>query len=177
MNPSRLAAVIAAVTATALLAPASLPAQEQRPVAALGRVAAIGDISDGEKAIIYKRVERFLTERFDLISQEEYLAAEEAAFAALDADECTEENCVRLIREYLQIDLLFAIQIIREQSLTQLSITSFSGESRQVSERAFHTCQNAAPFRTRPMQNFADCQATGRGPGAGQYQAHVPYLG
>ncbi|MCZ6552444.1 MAG: hypothetical protein O7A67_01465, partial [SAR324 cluster bacterium] len=112
----------------ALLAIAVIPLVawgQEKPVAALGRVAVIGEISEGEKAIITNRLEKFLAARFQLVSEEEYLRAEDEAFLSLEEEECTEEACVRRIQEILQVDNLFILQIIREQDVTQLTLTLF----------------------------------------------------
>ena len=45
-----------------------------------------------------------LSSDYDLVSQEEYEKAEEQAFQELDYEECTEDQCIMLIQEMLQVD-------------------------------------------------------------------------
>lgn len=127
------------LSAVLLLSPFAY-AQSGKPVAALGRVAVLGEITEAEKKIITNRMENFLSKSYELISQEEYLRAEEAAFAALDESECTEANCIRKIQEILQIERLFILQIIREGALTQLSLSLFKEEARSVAEEICEDC-------------------------------------
>ena len=77
---------------------ASAAAAQQKPVAALGRVSAVGTITETQLLILGNQVEGFLSGHYQLISQQHYQAAEEEAFAALDAKQCTEQTCVRLIQ-------------------------------------------------------------------------------
>ncbi|MCH7477493.1 MAG: hypothetical protein IIA14_05275 [SAR324 cluster bacterium] len=108
-----------------LLVAAAAPAyaQAEKPDAALTPVAALGDISEVEKAIIFNGLQSSLTKFYKLVSQEDYARAEEAAFAELELEQCTEEQCIRKIQELLQVERLFNLQILRQQQLTQLSLT------------------------------------------------------
>ncbi|MCZ6552896.1 MAG: hypothetical protein O7A67_03755, partial [SAR324 cluster bacterium] len=73
-----------------LLALAGTAWSQDKPIAALGRVAVLGDITEGEKRIIANRIATFLSRSYELISEQRYLAAEEEAFQTLEFDECTE---------------------------------------------------------------------------------------
>ena len=123
-----------------LLATAWAAWSQEKPIAALGRVAVLGDISEGEKRIIANRIETFLSRSYDLISEEKFLAAEEEAFQTLEFDECTEDICVRLIQEILQVERLFILQIIREAELTQLSLVLYRSDSRRIEEDVCREC-------------------------------------
>ena len=113
---------------------------QEKPQAALGRVAALGEISEGEKRIILNRAETFLSRRYDLVSQIDYEAAEEEAFAQLEADQCTEEACIRIIQEILQVERFFILQIIREGTFTQLSLSLYKLDSRRIEEAMCENC-------------------------------------
>ncbi|MBI4082334.1 MAG: tetratricopeptide repeat protein [Candidatus Lambdaproteobacteria bacterium] len=116
----------------ALWLPPSVQGQRPMEQAALGPVAVIGQISEGEKAVLYTGLQAALTDHYRLIPQSDYRQAEERAFRELDAARCTEEACVRKIQELLQVERLILLQVVREQSLTQLSLTMFRGEQRLV---------------------------------------------
>ena len=127
----------------ALVALPPLYLAQEKPQAALGRVAALGEISETQKKIILTRVESRLSKAYDLISQEQFARAEEAAFASLDIAQCTEEQCIRRIQEILQVDRLFILQIIREGEFTQLSLNLIREDSKRVVERVCDKCSIA----------------------------------
>ena len=120
---------------------------QEKPEAALGRVAALGKISETQKKIILTRVESQLSKAYDLISQEQYARAEEAAFKSLDLGQCTEEQCIRKIQEILQVDRLFILQIIREEDFTQLSLNLIREDSKRVIERVCDKCSIAQLYK------------------------------
>ena len=113
---------------------------QEKPIAALGRMAVLGDITETQTVIIGNRVRGILSVQYDLISDTEYEQAEEAAFEALAAEECTEEACIRQIQEILQIERLFVLQIVRDAELTQLSFSLFKGDSRFSTEEICLEC-------------------------------------
>ena len=112
---------VALLPAALLLLPLLALAQE-KPEAALGRVATLGEVSEAQKKIITNRLEGSLPKFYDLVSQEQYARAEEEAFKSLDLAQCTAEQCIRKIQELLQVDRLFVLQIIREEQVTQLTL-------------------------------------------------------
>ena len=113
---------------------------QEKPQAALGRISVLGKITEIQKRIIFTRVESRLSKVYDLISQEQYARAEEAAFKSLDLAQCTEEQCIRKIQEILQVDRLFVLQIIREEEFTQLSLNLIREDSKRVVERICEKC-------------------------------------
>jgi len=58
-----------------------------------------------------------------LISQERFEEAQEEAFEQLEYEECTEDQCIMLIQEMLQVENAFHLQVIGEGSNTQLSLS------------------------------------------------------
>ncbi|MCH7477634.1 MAG: hypothetical protein IIA14_05995, partial [SAR324 cluster bacterium] len=113
---------------------------QELPVAALARISALGKISEVQKRIIFTRVESKLSLTYDLISQEQYARAEEAAFESLDLAQCTEEQCIRKIQEILQVDRLFVLQILAGEGLTQLSLNLIREDSKRVVESICENC-------------------------------------
>jgi hypothetical protein len=131
--------ILAVWLSLSLVLPVAVPAQD-KPLAAVGRVSVLGEVTDTQRQIIANRLSAQLSQRYDIISQQEYERAEEEAFAALAAEQCTEEACIRKIQEYLQVERVFILQIVREAELTQLSLTLFKGDSRRVVEDACVDC-------------------------------------
>ena len=58
-----------------------------------------------------------------LISQERFEEAQEKAFEELDYEECTEDQCIMMIQEMLQVENVFHLEVIGEGSDTQLSLS------------------------------------------------------
>ena len=118
----------------------SLVAQETKPDAAVAPVASLGDISTAQQRIVFNSLESLLTGSYQLVSQDDYAEAEERAFAELEADECTEEQCIRAIQDYLQVDRLFVLQIIREGDFSQLTLTLVRADDKLVKAETCEGC-------------------------------------
>ena len=116
-------------------------AQAPKPTGATATVAAIGEIGEAEKRIVFNSLQATLSRSYRLIPQEEYRRAEEAAFASLSVEQCTEEYCIRKIQELLQVERLIVLQIIRAGTITQLTLTLVRDQDKIV--RA-ETCQNCS---------------------------------
>ena len=98
-------------------------AKEHKKDAALAPVGALGKVSEGEKKILLNQMESELSRNYTLISQQDFKQAQLKAFEELEAEECTEEACIRKIQELLQVDRLFSLQVIREGKLTQFTLS------------------------------------------------------
>ena len=131
------------VAALIAFPPASVVWAQEKPVAAIGRVATLGDVKRSQKRIIANRLETVLSESYDLISQQQYEKAEEAAFDQLDLDQCTEEECIRKIQELLQVDRLFILQIIREPEITQLTLNLMKTDAKRTADAVCEDCSTA----------------------------------
>ena len=116
-------------------------AQADMQETAVAPVAVLGAVSEGERSILKNRLDNLLSRRYRIISEKQYLEAEEAAFQSLDASQCTEENCIRKIQELLQVESLFILQIIKEGGLVQLSLTRVGLDSRRTADA---TCSNCS---------------------------------
>ena len=86
-----------------------------------------------KQTIIYNKFLDVVSNDYDLVSQEEYEKAEEEAFQQLDYEECTEDQCIRLIQEFLQVENLFKIQLVKDEEDTQVSL-SFIDLDKKISE-------------------------------------------
>ena len=124
----------------------SLAAQEPKPDAAVAPLAAIGDVSDAQKRVLFNTLESLLSASYAIISQEEYAAAEELAFESLEAEACTEEQCIRAIQDFLQVERLFVLQIVREADFTQLSLTLARAADKIVREDTCIGCDIAGLY-------------------------------
>ena len=75
--------ILVIILAGSLAFPLAAVAQ-QRPIAALGRVAVLGEISEVDRQIIQNRLESFLSQHYDLVSEEEYAGFEREGHIGMD---------------------------------------------------------------------------------------------
>lgn len=115
-------------------------AQTEKSQAALAPIAAVGEISEAEKKIVFIRLENHLSKRFQLISQREFEKAQSEAYQTLEVEQCTEEQCIRKIQELLQVERLFILQLVRDKGFTQLSLSLITLDDKQVVEDLCKAC-------------------------------------
>jgi len=96
---------------------------QERPETIVIPVSSVGDVTETRKIILQNTLEDELKTHFRLISQDKFEEAQEKAFEELDYEECTEERCIILIQEMLQVENVFHLQVIGEGKDTQLSLS------------------------------------------------------
>ncbi|MBF0350202.1 MAG: hypothetical protein HQM11_04185 [SAR324 cluster bacterium] len=133
-----------------ILSIASVSQAQNKPPAAVSPVAVLGEVSQVQQQIIFNSFLTKLSTYFDLISQNQFLEAQEAAFESLQEQACTEEQCIRKIQEILQVENLFVLQILREGGDTQLTLTLVDLEKKTVES---DYCENCG---TRELNNRVD---------------------
>ena len=97
--------------------------QSERPETIIIPVGTMGKISDSQKQIIQNTLGQELTKYFRLVPQDKFEEAQEKAFEELEYEECTEDQCIMMIQEILQVENVFSLQIVEEKGDTQLSLT------------------------------------------------------
>ena len=114
---------------TAIQDPSSLSSPEiqqeelqEKPESIVIPVSSLGDVSETRKQILQNSLEDELKEHFTLISEDRFEEAREKAFEQLEYEECTEDQCIMLIQEMLQVENVFHLQVIAEEPNTQLSL-------------------------------------------------------
>jgi len=103
----------------------------------------LGNISETKQTIIYNKFLDVVSNDYDLISQEEYEKAEEEAFQQLDYEECTEDQCIRLIQEFLQVENLFKIQLVNDEEDIQVSLTFIDLDKKLVKTDFCEGCKTS----------------------------------
>ena len=73
--------------------------------------------------ILEKTLESKLDDHFAIVPKELFEEAQEQAFQEMDSDECTEDQCILMIKEILQIENAFKKDLLSEDGDTQISIT------------------------------------------------------
>jgi len=106
--------------------------QSERPETIVIPVGTLGDISDSRKQIIQNTLSQELTKYFRLVPQDKFEEAQEKAFEELEFEECTEDQCIMMIQEILQVENVFSLQIIAEDGDTQLSLTWVGLDEKKV---------------------------------------------
>ncbi|MGK5092448.1 PEGA domain-containing protein [Deltaproteobacteria bacterium TL4] len=120
------------------------PVYAQKEQAALFPLAVVGDISAGQQGILFNTFQERLADQFNLVSEKQFEQAQDEAFKTLDAEECTEDQCIRRVQEILQVENLFRLQIIREGDDTQLTVTRIGLEDKNVKT---YYCQKCNTFQ------------------------------
>ena len=122
----------------------SLPSfgqSSERPETIVIPVATLGNISESRRQIIQNTLNRELTKYFRLVPQDKFEAAQEKAFDELEFEECTEDQCIILIQEYLQVENVFSLQLVEEDGDTQLSLTWVGLDEKKVASDFCEGCK------------------------------------
>ena len=83
----------------------------------------LGVISEVRKNMLEKTLESALDDHFDIVPKDLFEEAQERAFEELDYEECTEEQCIMMIKEILQVENSFQLILMEEDGDTQISLT------------------------------------------------------
>ena len=86
---------------------------QEKEKATLAPLGAMGDLNDLEKRIIFNSLEEALSKYFHLTTQKMYEKAENQAFEELEYDECTEDQCIALIQEFLQVENFLSLRLFK----------------------------------------------------------------
>ena len=106
--------------------------QSERPETIAIPVGTLGDISDSRKQIIQNTLSQELTKYFRLVPQDKFEEAQDQAFEELEYEECTEDQCIMMIQEILQVENVFSLQLVAEDGDTQLSLTWVGLDEKKV---------------------------------------------
>ena len=97
--------------------------KEEKPQTIIVPTGSLGEISEVRKKILEKSLESQLDDHFDIVPKELFAEAQEKAFEELDYEECTEEKCISMIQEILQVPNAFQLVLMNEGSNTHISLT------------------------------------------------------
>ena len=113
---------------------------KEKPQSIIIPVSVIGDVNETRKQILQNTLEDELKSYFRLISQEKFEEAQEKAFEELEYKECTEDRCIMLIQEMLQVENVFHLQVIGEAKDSQLSLSWRNLDERRNEEEYCEEC-------------------------------------
>ena len=78
---------------------------------------------DTRKLILQNTLIESLSEYFRLVPQDKFEEVQEKVVKELVYEECTEDQCILMIQEALQVENVFNLLVIGEGSDTQLSLS------------------------------------------------------
>ena len=81
----------------------------------------LGVVSDIRKKILQNTLNEAVSEQFRVVPQERF-EFQEQAFLELEYDQCTEDQCIMLIQEFLQVEHVFQLELVSEGPIVQLSL-------------------------------------------------------
>ena len=91
--------------------------------------------------MLEKTLESQLDDFFAIVPKDLFEEAQEKAFEELDYEECTEEQCIMMIKEILQIENSFQLVLISEAGDTQISLTWNDLDQKRVEEEYCEGCK------------------------------------
>ncbi len=124
-----------------LLSIPSLGQPTERPETIVVPVSVIGEVSDSRKQILQNTLDDKLKEHFRLIPQDQFERVQDKVFEELDYEECTEDQCIVMIQEMLQVENLFHLQVISDEGDTQLSLKWVNLDEKRVEEDYCEGCK------------------------------------
>jgi len=124
-----------------LLLSSPLFGQSEKPQTIIVPTGSLGEISEIRKKMLEKTLESKLDDYFDIVPKELFEEAQEQAFQEMDADECTEEQCIMMIREILQVENSFQMVLMEEEGDTQISLTWNDLDKKRVEEEYCEGCK------------------------------------
>ena len=115
--------------------------QSGKPQTIIIPTGSLGEMSESRIKILEKTLESKLDDYFAIVPKELFEEAQEQAFEELEYDECTEDQCIRMIQELLQIENAFKMDLIFDEGDTQISITWNDQEQKRVEEDYCEGCK------------------------------------
>ena len=93
-----------------------------RPQTIVIPISSLGEVSETRKQILQNTLTQELSKHFQILPQDQFERVQEKVFEELEYEECTEDQCIILIQEMLQIENVFNLQVIGEEGDTQINL-------------------------------------------------------
>ena len=114
---------------------------KERPETIVVPVSVMGDVSNIRRQILQNTLDDELKEHFRLIPQDRFEEVQEKVFEELKYEECTEDQCIKMIQEMLQVENMFHLQVIGEEGDTQLTLKWVNLDEKRVEEDFCEDCK------------------------------------
>ena len=108
--------------------------RQEKPQTIIVPTGSLGNISEVRKKMLEKTLESELDDYFDIVPKDLFEEAQEKAFEELDYEKCTEEQCIMIIKEILQVENAFQLVLMVEDGDTQISLTWNDLDKKRVKE-------------------------------------------
>ena len=105
-----------------LLLSSPLFGQSERPETIIIPVSSLGNVPEVRKQILQNTLTDELKKYFRIVPQEKYEQVLEQVFEELEYEECSEDTCIMMVQEMLQVENVFHLQVIGEGNDTQLNL-------------------------------------------------------
>ena len=115
--------------------------QSEKPQTIIIPTGSLGEISEVRKKMLEKTLESKLDDYFAIVRKDLFEEAQEQAFQEMKSDECTEEQCIMMIREILQVENSFQMVLMEEEGDTQISLTWNDLDKKRVEEEFCEGCK------------------------------------
>ena len=115
---------------------------QEKVMEAFTPMGTLGESTEMGKQIICNSLQESLSTHYALASHKDFETALTQVFERLDFDERTEDQCFALIQQIIQADNLFFLNMTREGSFTQHSLTRIDLDSQRLVRTAF--CQDCS---------------------------------
>jgi len=115
---------------------------QEKVMEAFTPMGTLGESTEMGKQIICNSLQESLSTHYALASHKDFETTLTQVFERLDYDECTEDQCFALIQQIIQADNLFFLNMTREGSFTQHSLTRIDLDSQRLVRTAF--CQDCS---------------------------------
>ena len=123
-----------------MIAITKITAQVDLPQAIIVPSGSLGEVSEIRKKILEKTLESSLDDYFAIVPKDLFEEAQEKAFEELDYEECTEEQCIVLIKEMLQVENSFQLVLMAEGDDTYISLNWNDLDRKRVQEEICEKC-------------------------------------
>ena len=97
--------------------------QSERPETIIIPVSSLGNVHEVRKQILQNTLTDELKKYFRIVPQEKYEQVLEQVFEELEYEECSEDTCIMMVQEMLQVENVFNLQVLGEDKDTQLNLT------------------------------------------------------
>ena len=115
--------------------------EEEKPKTIIVPTGSLGNISEVRKKMLEKTLESALDDHFAIVPKDLFEEAQEKAFEELDYEECTEDQCIMMIQEMLQVENVFHLEVIGEGSDSQLSLSWRTLDEKKKEEQFCENCK------------------------------------
>ena len=123
-----------------LIFPSLIFGQSEKPKTIVVPTGSLGEISEVRKKMLELTLISKLDDHFAIVPKDLFEEAQQKACEELDYEECTEEQCIMMIKEILQVENSFQLVVLAEDDITQISVIWNDLDQKRVEEEFCEGC-------------------------------------